>query len=426
MTIKLFVRPKPPVSQSSENLEWSLYSYGGERIGGGVSAKQQLQEVVEQYNLEDVWLHFILPASDFSQQCATIPVKQTRYVQQALPYAIEESIAEDIDGMHLIVGEKLGKEQYPVLAIQKTRMQQWYDYANQLGFPLYGMYVDAELLNFSEQDNGAKVTVLVDEEDALVYCQGKICLRTPLQNLPLFLELANAELTDEIPLELLVNDSAKADCGVMLAQLEHIEHMRLKIEAFSSSPFEVLCAAFFGDHDSNNLCSPEFPSKTQSSKSGFRKWWPLAAVASLLFVVQLGFDVVEGYLYQNQADEYRQQSVALYKKLFPRERTIASPRRQLEGKLRNAANSTVATDFLVMLGEAGYQLSRQPKKQQMLLNNLQYSEKRGELAFEVSAPTLDDIDRYKQSLTQAGYQVGIGSAIKESNTVRGKLTVQGG
>jgi general secretion pathway protein L len=422
MTIRLFVRPQPPVSQQISQLEWALYSFGGERIGSGVDSEVQLQEVVAQYYLDDILVHFIVPASDFSYFTATIPAKQARYIQQALPYVIEDSVAEDIEEMYLVVGEKLAKQVFPVVAAARETMTGWYDAANSLAFPLYGMFLDAEFCLSASPG----MTVLIDGEDALVYLSGVTCMRTPLFNLPVYLELMSDALNDPLALLVLVSDKCLEEHNVLLAQLEQVDNIKLETSTFSSTTFDVLCAAFFNSEKLTNLCSTEFPGNTEIADSGIKKWWPLAAVASLWFIVQTGFDVAEGYLHQRQAQHYREQSVAIYKQLFPAERTVASPRRQLEGKLRNADNSAANTGFLMMLGEAGYQLSQQPQHIRMSLNNMQYSEKRGELAMEITAPSLEDLDRYKQSISQAGYQVSIGSAIKEDKTVRGKLTVQGG
>jgi len=422
MTTRLFVRHIEVGKHQFRRLEWSLYSFVGERIGSGVDEALQLSELIAQYNLGDVSLHYIIPASEFSFQTAEVPARQARYVQQALPFVIEESVAEDIEDMHLVVGKKLSSQQYPVLLAKIDTMDFWYKAALELGIPLHGMYLDADLI----RSENAATAVLIDGEDALVYAEGLSCTRTSLANLAVYLELVSNETDDNLSIHILVAEGERERHNVLLAQLAQIEQANLEIDTFTCSVFDVVCAAYFNDGDLTNLCHSRFPGTAQDSQSTLRKWLPLAAVATLLFLVQIGFDLAETFLHQRQADQYREQSVKLYQSLFPQERTIASPRRQLEGKLRNAANRVVNTDFLAMLGEIGYQLSQQPQKSRMTLNNMQYSEKRGELAMEISAPSLDDLDRYKQSITQSGYQVNIGSAIKEASSVRGKLTVQGG
>lgn len=96
----------------------------------------------------------------------------------------------------------------------------------------------------------------------------------------------------------------------------------------------------------------------------------------------------------------------------------------MEGKLVNATDAVGEASFLAMLGEAGFRLSQQPNKDRMRFNNIQFSEQRGELAIEVSAPALSDLDRFKQALGQEGYQVTIGSAVREENSVRGRITMR--
>ncbi|OZG73368.1 type II secretory pathway subunit pull [Hahella sp. CCB-MM4] len=422
MTIKLFIRPIPPVDEQPERLDWALYSYGGERIGAGTATADELKDIVSQHALEDVWVHFIVPASDFSYCVANIPAKQSRYVRQALPYAIEENVAEDIESMHLVLGTKLSREEYPVMLISDARMQEWYDLAKGIGFPLYGIYVDAQLA----ATEGAAITVVFDGADVLVYEKGQTVLRMHHQNLPPFLELRGQTTEEELTLKVLIEQKERETYQVILAQLEHIDNILPTIETHELSTFELLCASYFVNQDLDNVCQGDFAPNTTRSSSGIKRWWPVAAVACAWFVIQIGFDLTQAYIYKNQAGEYREQSLALYKRMFPGERTVANPKRQLEGKLTNAANSQSGAGFLSLLGEAGYQVSLQPQKANMAFNNLQYSDQRGELAIEVRAPSLDDLDRYKQALVQQGYEVGIGSAIREQGYVRGKLTIKGG
>ena len=422
MTIKLFVRPIPPTQLHNQRLEWALYSFGGERIGSGEANQAELKELVAQHDLQDILVHFIVPANDFSHCIARIPAKQSRYVRQALPYAIEENIAEDIESMHLVIGERISKEEYPVLLISKDRMQNWYDLANGLGFPLFGIFVDAQLIG----NEATSINVVFDGDEVLIHEGNTSVLRIDHRNLIPYLELQANTSDEEKTLQVLIHEDQKDRFQVSIAQLEHIDHITPTVETYQASTFELLCASFFQGRGADNLCQGEFAPNTGSNDSVLRRWWPVAAVAGLWFVIQIGIDITQTILYQQQAEEYRNQSVALYKKIFPAEKTIANPKRQLEGKLANAAGAGSSTGFLPLLAEAGYQMSRLPNKAEMAFNNLQFSDQRGELAMEVRAPSLDDLDRYKQSLVQQGYEVGIGSAIREQGYVRGKLTVKRG
>lgn len=420
MISRLFVRPHPPAKLQYQQVEWALYTFGGERVAGGVSAVSQIHQLLAQYDIQDLWLYFIVPASDFSYLTAEVPAKQVRFIGQTLPFVIEEAIAEDIEAMHLVIGEKLSPQKFPVLVSRKQTMDQWYQAARQFELPLHGLFVDAEFVNSDSADIG----VLIDGEDALVFSAGLSCVRTQLNNLLTYFELLDKQISAPLTMQVLVPNEHHDQHTVLLSQLEHLDNIQPRLETFSLSPFELLCSLYLATENPTNLCSSEYPSSAQTKSTGLRKWLPLAAVVLLGFFIQLGFDWTETWLNQRQAEQYRQQSTAIYQRLFPAERIVASPRRQLEGKLRNTAGNPRERSFLAMLGEAGYQLSQHPQKAGMLMNNMQYNENRNELAMEISAPSLEDLDAYKQSIAQSGYEVSIGSAIKEKNSVRGKLTVR--
>jgi len=420
MTSRLFVRPHPPANLHYQQVEWALYTFGGERIAGEISAISQIHQLLSQYDVKDVWLYFIVPASDFSFLTAEVPAKQVRFIGQTLPFVVEDAIAEDIEAMHLVIGEKISPQKFPVLVSRKETMDRWYQAARHFELPLHGLFVDAELVNSDFYD----IAVLIDAEDALVCSAGLSCIRTQLNNLVTYLGLLDSQASVPLTMQVLVNNEHQGQHSVLLSQLEQLDNIRPKLETFSHSPFDLLCTLYLSAESPTNLCCSEYPGSAQTKPTGLRKWLPLAAVVLLGFFIQLGFAWTETWLNQRQAEEYRQQSTAIYQRLFPAEQIVASPRRQLEGKLRNTADNLVDGGFLAMLGEAGYQLSQHPQKSSMLMNNMQYNENRNELAMEISAPSLDDLDAYKQSIAQSGYQVSIGSAIKEKNSVRGKLTVR--
>ncbi len=150
------------------------------------------------------------------------------------------------------------------------------------------------------------------------------------------------------------------------------------------------------------------------------------AIAATWLVVQLGIDLGTGYYYQQKADEFAAEARSTYLNIFPNERRVSDIRRSLEGKLRTAQSSGGGTTFLGLLSDAGYQLMQQPNRQAITLRSMNYNRQRGELSIDVQAGSFDQLDKYKQALAATGYNVEIGSAINEKNSVRSRMNISGG
>lgn len=422
MTAKLFLRPSPTASDEGQ-FQWGLFSYVGEPMGAGESTLDELISTVQQNGLDDVWVNYIIPANLITLCRAQIPAKQARYIQQALPFAIEDVLAEDVEGLHLALAVRKEKDVWPVLAISHENMAEYYSLVTQLPWPLAAMYADAE----GVPGEDGVVSLVIDGDSVLIHQPGFTLVRMLKVNALAFLEVVGLEAEaagTEKTLKLYVNNANQEEDRVLLAQMEHIQGLQTESPVYGVTPFELISHTLATGESGTNLCQGQYRSQTTQSSGEWRRWWPVAAAAGFLLAVQVGLSVAEGILYQQHADLYRQQITQVYQGLYPGERTVMSPRRQMEGKIRNAGAGGGQADFLKMLAEAGFQLKQQPNSQGMELNNVQFNP-RGELALEVKATTLDQLDLYKQALTNAGYVADLGSAIKESNGVRGRVTVKG-
>ncbi len=424
MTVKLFLRPSPTAADEGQ-FQWGLFSYVGEPLGSGESTLDELIATVSQNGLADVRVHYVIPASLVTLCRAVIPARQARHIQQALPFAVEDALAEDVENLHLVLCGRPVKDTWSVLAISHDMMTEYHALVSQFPWPLAAIFVDAE----GVPGETGVVSLVIDRDAVLIHQPGQFLIRVLKENALPFLEILGASLQAQgvdspVVLKAYVNDASREEDRVLLAQLEHLEGLRTETPVYGVTPFELIShtlAAAGG----TNLCQGPYRSHGAQEERPWLRWWPVAAAASLVLVVQVALFVVEGYLHDRNARTYQAQTLKIYRQLYPAETQVLSPRRQLEGKIRSAGDAGGRVDFLKMLAEAGFQLKQQAGADAMQLNSFQYNQ-RGELALEVRAGTLDQLDRYKQALNNAGYLADLGAAIKESDGVRGRVTVKGG
>ncbi|GAA3979199.1 type II secretion system protein GspL [Allohahella marinimesophila] len=493
MSIQLFVRPVDPYrdqlapvtpkADAEQVYEWALVDFSGHELSAGVDTFEGIMQLSEQQNLDDALLSFIMPSQHFGYVLAKLTPKQARYMQQALPFAVEELIAEDIESVHLVADArvKLGDESgFPTWVCRRNLFESFYNEAMLKPVPLDSISCEAAIVIAAhdsivkaagdDPEKGQHIHLFFDQLGAsvgddgfanslpvntLICAPGRLATSVPAESVELVIDSLNTfgqpessqsaglsatveqSLQDaepdelglsasgsDVTLHITISDAMAERYALLLTSLESHPGFTVKMHRHQASPFTVLCD-YATRFSVANFCSGPYKAQADGRSTGLSQWKPVAMAAGLVFLVLLGFNGVRGFFYEQQAQQLQQESLALYKSIFPADRRVSNPRRQMEGRLRSANTSSAATDFLQMLGEAGFRLSTQPNSSSMSFSNLQYNAQRGELAVEVRAAALGQIDQYKTALDQAGYQVDIGSAIKEANGVRGKITLRG-
>lgn len=91
-------------------------------------------------------ISLILPTEVCSFFAISLPTRKARWMQQALAYAAEELLAENVDELHLAVGETLPDGRQRVVAIRRQLLAGWLEQLRELGLLIVAIHVDADLL----------------------------------------------------------------------------------------------------------------------------------------------------------------------------------------------------------------------------------------------------------------------------------------
>jgi len=80
----------------------------------------------------------------------TIPAKSRKQFNAALPYALEESISEDVENMHFVCSSWKAGEESKVLVVAKDKMLEWQKIATDARLPVKQLLPDYALLPFHD------------------------------------------------------------------------------------------------------------------------------------------------------------------------------------------------------------------------------------------------------------------------------------
>lgn len=434
MSYRLYVRPTSAPdktdAQASQLFDWVLTDASGENQGrGNRDTREQVEQTLARNDLDTVRLIGLIPGDEAIFCFADIPARQARFVRQALPFAVEEQLAQDIDGVHLALGQHRDNG-FHVAAIDHQRMAHWVGlFSDWDGAQLDAIYPDAILLPLNEQD----WAICLDGDLALLASTRGEWLRMRIDNLNIFAQTLALPPEDEVVAEVRVRvfgTREDFDRNPRLwEQLRESPRLSFSQQILEVTPLELLAQSHH-QHlcEPINLCQGSYsPSADQGG--AWRPWKPAIAVACLWFLLLTGSQVGLGYYHEQQATALEQQAMAIYRSAFPDDSRTHSGnvRRVVEGQLRQLREGGSDAGFLALMQQAGQQYSKVDGNSGTLrFNSVNYSRSRGELIVDVRADSYDKLNALRTGITQQGLEASIGSVVNDSDGARGRLTVSGG
>ena len=330
----------------------------------------------------------VLPVEAVTSCAVNLPTRKARWLRQALPFAVEELLAEEVELMHLALGEQLADGRHRVFAVRRSWLAGWLALCSTAP---QAIVVDADLLP------GPGTALLPLHGRWLL--GGENVTRMALQAQdwpqlsPLCVQPQVAWCDPQHPAPQPVDEStAVADSFVWLAQ----------------QPLR------------NNLAQGEFA--VQSSSGQWQRWRPLLGLVGMWLVLQWGFNLAQGWHLQRQADQYAAASAALYKELFPQDSKLVNLRAQFDQHLQAGASSG-QTRLLGLLAQVSGALAAEGG--QVQISQVDFSEVRGDLAMQVQAAGFAELERLRERLQESGLAVQLGSASREGAGVSARVVIGG-
>jgi len=296
---------------------------------------------------------------------------------KAIPYALEDNLAEDVEDLHFAVGPAGAVA--PVAVISHATLEGWLDTCAQVSLAPSAVIPEPLLLPYQED----AWSILLEEQRAVARTgRWDGFVATP-DELPLLLELALAEAGEQAPATLRVWGEATPTLTTTLP---------LPIQAQDAHPEPLpLFAANYDPAQVIDLLQGPYSRQAHLGK-WLRPWRAAAVLAGLWFGLQAVQQVGEYWQLQQERTALGADMIQVYKDAVPDARKIVNPRVQLENRLRElrGGGGTQAT-FLDLLYRSGQPLTALDG---VTLQGLRY---RGEqLDLNLEGANLEALDRLKQ------------------------------
>ncbi|MDT8424667.1 MAG: type II secretion system protein GspL [Methyloprofundus sp.] len=342
----------------------------------------------------------VFPGSSVYRTQSNLAIKNRKQLAQALIYDLEEQLAEEVETLHFAY-QKNAQKTLDIAIIKKNLLKNWLTALAEANIQLTYAITDTQLLDqFSEP-----WLILHDKGYALLKAeQNSYALDT--QNLATTLASFGSDLPESI--------STYSTTSLVLEECP----VTLATQSDQAPLFDQLCQHFTAA-GMLNLLQGAFQAKTKQTWRLIQ--WSAAGSFILLSVLTL-VQAYQNQQLQEQEAKLEQEIKAIYQSSFPKARRIINPVAQMRSGLQSLENNQIQQGGFTALLAGVARAIQAPKE--ISLSSIQYHQQSMLIAF--STPSLEQLEVFKNAISQQGLTAEISSATKADNRVLAQLKITEG
>ena len=355
----------------------------------------------------------LIDSSHVHMNQVQLPTSNRQKMLRAIPYALEEQVAEDIEDFHFVIGKTDPEYGTPVAGIRKETIESLIDVFDQAGMHIDAVIPDTVCTPAAPD----QWTVLFHDGKALIHYQSLIGTVIDADNLPILLRSSLGK-TEHRPGKLVY---FFLDGNEPAPSLEEIDSdIDIIKVAYNAHPLVVFCGEFAKAKSLNLLQGQYKP--TRKSTGEWYRWRLAASLAAVWLVLYLGINLFELNRLKARNTEIAIQIEKIYKQSFPGSRRIINPRVQMEQKLEElrGGGGPQGSQFLALLTESATVISSQ---KDVKLQSIDFRNNRMDIG--LTGTNLQSVETLNNELKKnMKLDSEITSATSEKNNVRGSIRLQ--
>jgi general secretion pathway protein L len=361
----------------------------------------------------------LVPGTDVLLTEPEVPTKAGTKLQQVVPYALEEQLADDIDDLHFAIGKRAADSaRTPVAVIRRSLMDEWLTSLKSSGLDPESMYTESDLL----PQNPGQAVALMEEDVVVVRPPMGSPVTLPVEALGEALEIAqqgSPELAATGGVRGLVLYTGAAEWHQHSAKIESLRERfdGIKIQLLSAGPL-----ALFGQQlpvvtPINLLQGPYAP--TTARTVGWRSW----KVAAILLASLVGLHVA-GKAAELTALKHSEHTLdtsigETFRQAMPGERSTLDARRRMEQQFAALQNGGGSGGLLPALQAVVHARTAAPGTTVKTL-----SLRQGTIEMTLAAKDASSLDHMTQSLRSSGWQADLRSGNTTPSGYEGRIQIR--
>ncbi|HEY0766719.1 MAG TPA: type II secretion system protein GspL [Steroidobacteraceae bacterium] len=356
----------------------------------------------------------LVPGTDVLLAEPEVPVKAGAKLQQLVPYALEEQLADDIDDLHFAIGKRAGESsRTPVAVVARAQLDAWLAALRASGIEPEAIYAESDLL----PENPGQAVMLLDEDTVFVRPPGGSPMTLPADALVEALEIALGAAAPGSGARGLVLYTGAAEWQRHSAQVEaarpHFDG--IKIQLLAGGPLALFAQQLPVATPINLLQGGYAPAATRAV--GLRAWRVAAILLACLIGLHVAGKVGELQLLKNREHQVDASIRDTFHSAMPGEPSTLDARRRMEQRLLSARGAggglLPALQALAQARDAAPGMSVQA-----------LSFHAGALDMKLSAPDAASLDHVSQSLRNNGWQADLTGGNNVGKAYEGRIQMR--
>ncbi len=342
----------------------------------------------------------------------SVPSRQRSTILRAVPYLLEDQLADDIEGLHFAIGERDAEGVVPVVVVRHSTMESWRTRCVEAGIHLHAAVAEPLLIPHWE----GEWTVAGDDRRLVVRKDAQTGFVIDKKHWALLLAMHSKD------------DPEKEKTVHVLGGLRAEEAVSngggraLKVEDAGAELLPLMAMEYERSRPIN-LLQGAYSSKAKVGKL-LRPWTAAMGLLVALVATQFAANLFHQHRLSSEVDRLNAFMEAVYRQTFPGSQNVVNPKLQMERQLeslRKRAGSG-AGGFLEYLSRSGPVLR---SASGLKLTGMNYRD--GALTLNVSANSLETVDELRERLmAEAALAVEIQSASSRDGKVNSRLLIRKG
>jgi general secretion pathway protein L len=398
-----------------QTCHWLVHAEATSQIIASGEIKDPIDLVSLQVYAKDRPVTVFVSASAMTLHQVELPEKGQRQAIKAIPFLLEEQIAEDVNKLHFVNGVQVENcMQVAVVAIEQ--MNRWLTWLREAGLKVDKLIPDC--LALPQADEYPWSALKLDDQ-WIIRTSSVSGMTVDEAWLPVVIERALSQETAEA-----TSDEASSEPSAAVP----------KVAMYSAPPdtfplawidksYELPMLALVKGQTSTtiNLLKGAYRPKVEYGKH-LKVWQAPAVAAAFFFVVYLSTQALSIYRHNQEIVAMNRQIVDIYQQIQPNSKLNANLiKNNLQSKLSALQRKGSAGHFFAML--KGLQPAIEQVDDVALLA-LRFDAKRDEIRLDIRAEQYSQVESFKK-LMEDHFVVGDGVMNKRDGITRGSIVLRG-
>ncbi|PHR84398.1 MAG: type II secretion system protein GspL [Colwellia sp.] len=417
-------------SRVQDKISWLIFSTSEQEIiaSGELTSAEQLSELTEKARQRDVKV--FVPGGDVLLKSLTVPTKSQRAMRSAVPYMLEDELAQDVDQLFFAyanITDEQSDNNCFVAVTERAQMLLWLSWLAEANIQTKTLQPDVLAMPYTAGQWHAIALNLATSSSCGASNGIQIVVRQgQWQGFTLDSDAWQFSLQHVFATEQ-KEGLAQEKNDIIINTYSDLGNFN---EASSPKGFTIVKAeeelplALFAQHCQHskfNLLQGEFKVIEHRSKN-MKNWLWAAGIAVCALLLNVSYKNVQLWQLSAQQEQVEKQIIARYKTVFPNTKKvrIGTIKSQLNRKIAQLGGVTEQTGFLSMLSQIQPAFAKVPE---LTPESIKFDGKRQELRLQAIAGDYQHFERFKTALSTANLTVKLGAQNSLGKQVIGSFII---